>query len=81
MSFISLIRSNPALAPLFVFAGGGVTAAFAYSLHVLRTHPEIEIDKKNNPYPWQHIHQDENIKLMHTHPDFYKHHGNDKPSY
>lgn len=32
-------------------------------VHLLRSHPEIQIDKKNNPYPWRHIQQHQNVKV------------------
>ncbi|GAA5811496.1 ribosomal protein S14, S11 [Mucor flavus] len=62
MAFITFVRANPALAPLFLFCGAGCTAAVSYPLYLLRTHPEIEIDRKNNPFPWQRVQQHQNIK-------------------
>ncbi|KAI9022873.1 NADH-ubiquinone reductase complex 1 MLRQ subunit-domain-containing protein [Phycomyces nitens] len=71
MGFGLFMKSNPALVPLFLFAGGGCAAAVSYPLYLLRTHPEIQLDKKNNPYPWQHIKQHQNIKFINAAPDFY----------
>ncbi|KAG1291596.1 hypothetical protein G6F66_007690 [Rhizopus arrhizus] len=72
MDFISFVRANPALAPLFLFAGGGCAAAVTYPLYLLKTHPEIQIDKKNNPYPWQRVQQHQHIKFINTYPEFYE---------
>ncbi|KAI7869652.1 NADH-ubiquinone reductase complex 1 MLRQ subunit-domain-containing protein [Spinellus fusiger] len=71
MGFSTFLKLNPALVPLFVFAGGGCIAAVSYPLYLLRTHPEIQVDKKNNPYPWQHVQQNRNIKLFSSHPEIY----------
>ncbi|CEP13963.1 hypothetical protein [Parasitella parasitica] len=72
MVFVQFMRQNLALAPLFVIAGAGCAAAVTYPLYLLRTHPEIQIDKKNNPYPWQRVQQHENIKLINATPAFYE---------
>ncbi|KAI8391120.1 uncharacterized protein BYT42DRAFT_526460 [Radiomyces spectabilis] len=72
MAFATFIRANPALAPLFLFAGGGCAAAVAYPLYLLRTHPEINIDRRNNPFPWQRVQQHENIKFINMVPEFYE---------
>ncbi|KAI9317730.1 NADH-ubiquinone reductase complex 1 MLRQ subunit-domain-containing protein [Dichotomocladium elegans] len=71
MAIIGLLRANPALAPLFLFAGGGCAAALAYPMYLLRTHPEILIDRKNNPTPWNRVQQHENIKFLNVQPAFY----------
>ncbi|KAI8889252.1 hypothetical protein K501DRAFT_239086 [Backusella circina FSU 941] len=82
MAFVNFVRANPALAPLFLFAGAGCVAAVGYPLYLLRTHPEIQIDKKNNPYPWIHIKQHENIKFINAYPEFYASRKDmEKPSY
>ncbi|SAM05474.1 hypothetical protein [Absidia glauca] len=70
-AFATFVRANPALGPLFVFCGGGCVAAVSYPLYLLRTHPEIQIDRKNNPFPWQRVQQHENIKLINVNPSFY----------
>ncbi|CAO3640063.1 unnamed protein product [Mucor hiemalis] len=72
MAFVTFVRANPALAPLFLFAGAGCAAAVGYPLYLLRTHPEIQIDKKNNPFPWVHVKQHQNIKLINATPHFYE---------
>ncbi|CAO3644665.1 NADH-ubiquinone reductase complex 1 MLRQ subunit [Cunninghamella echinulata] len=71
MALGAFVRANPALSPLFLFVGGGCGAALAYPLYLLRTHPEIQIDRKNNPYPWNRVQQHENIKLINVNPEFY----------
>ncbi|GAA5795256.1 NADH-ubiquinone reductase complex 1 MLRQ subunit [Helicostylum pulchrum] len=71
MAFITFVRANPALAPLFLFCGAGCAAAVTYPLYLLRTHPEIQIDRKNNPFPWQRVQQHQNIKLLNATPEFY----------
>ncbi|KAI8983626.1 hypothetical protein BDB01DRAFT_791493 [Pilobolus umbonatus] len=72
MVFVNFMRANPALVPLFVFAGGGCVAAVTYPFYLLRTHPEIQIDRKNNPFPWLHVQQHQNIKLINAAPEFYE---------
>lgn len=32
-------------------------------VYVLRTHPEVLVDRKNNPEPWNRVQQHENIKV------------------
>ncbi|ORX42591.1 hypothetical protein DM01DRAFT_1341017 [Hesseltinella vesiculosa] len=71
MSFAAFVRANPALGPLFLFAGGGCAAAVTYPMYLLRTHPEILVDRKNNPEPWNRVQQHENIKLINVNPEFY----------
>ncbi|CDS05463.1 hypothetical protein LRAMOSA07991 [Lichtheimia ramosa] len=71
MGLGSLVKANPALAPLFLFAGGGCAAAVAYPMYLLRTHPEILVDRKNNPDPWNRVQQHQNIKFINAKPDFY----------
>ncbi|KAG0184189.1 hypothetical protein DFQ28_011621 [Apophysomyces sp. BC1034] len=75
MAFGTFLRANPALAPLFLFAGGGCAAA-------VRTHPEIQIDRKNNPFPWVRVQQHENIKFITSRPEFYESRKNvERPSF
>ncbi|OBZ83504.1 Cytochrome c oxidase subunit NDUFA4 [Choanephora cucurbitarum] len=71
-SFYAFMRNNTALIPLFAIAGAGCAGAVSYPLYLLRTHPEIQIDKKNNPYPWQKIEQHHNAKLWSANPAFYE---------
>ncbi|CAO0791287.1 unnamed protein product [Mucor circinelloides] len=49
-----------------------VTNMLLYIVYLLKTHPEIQIDKKNNPYPWQSVQQHQNIKLINATPAFYE---------
>ncbi|KAG0163479.1 NADH dehydrogenase 1 alpha subcomplex subunit 4 ndufa4 [Apophysomyces sp. BC1015] len=82
MAFGTFLRANPALAPLFLFAGGGCAAAVSYPLYLLRTHPEIQIDRKNNPFPWVRVQQHENIKFITSRPEFYESRKNvERPSF
>ncbi|KAI9468888.1 MAG: NADH-ubiquinone reductase complex 1 MLRQ subunit [Benjaminiella poitrasii] len=69
---VQFLRTHPDLTPLLLITGVGCTAALTYPLYLLRTHPEIQIDKKNNPYPWQHVQQHQNIKLINATPAFYE---------
>ncbi|KAI8070000.1 hypothetical protein BC940DRAFT_296693 [Gongronella butleri] len=71
MGFFAFVRANPALGPLFLFAGGGCAAAVTYPMYLLRTHPEILVDRKNNPTPWNNVQQHQNIKFFNMYPDFY----------
>ncbi|KAI7903844.1 uncharacterized protein BX663DRAFT_505433 [Cokeromyces recurvatus] len=81
-SVVQFFRSHPDLTPLLIITGFGCTAALSFPLYLLRTHPEIQIDKKNNPYPWRHVKQHENIKLINATPDFYESRKNIKyPEY
>lgn len=32
-------------------------------VYLLRTHPEILVDRKNNPDPWNRVQQHQNIKV------------------
>lgn len=41
----------------------GITNMNSDIVYLLKTHPEIQIDKKNNPYPWQSVQQHQNIKV------------------
>ncbi|ORY95439.1 hypothetical protein BCR43DRAFT_549123 [Syncephalastrum racemosum] len=70
-TFARTLKKNPALTPLFAFSAIGYTAALTHGLHVLRTHPEVEVDRKHNPEPWNRIKQDQNVKMLCPHPDFY----------
>ncbi|KAL1927007.1 hypothetical protein VTP01DRAFT_5337 [Rhizomucor pusillus] len=72
MSFITFIKANPALAPLFVVAGAGCAAAVSYPMYLLRTHPEILIDRKNNPEPWNRVQQHQNIKVRKLQKHFFE---------
>ncbi|KAI8145220.1 NADH-ubiquinone reductase complex 1 MLRQ subunit-domain-containing protein [Fennellomyces sp. T-0311] len=69
---VSLVKANPALAPLFLFAGAGCVAAVSYPMYLLRTHPEILVDRKNNPTPWNRVQQHQNIKFLNVKPEFYE---------
>ncbi|CDH52166.1 predicted protein [Lichtheimia corymbifera JMRC:FSU:9682] len=40
-------------------------------VYLLRTHPEILVDRKNNPDPWNRVQQHQNIKFINAMPDFY----------
>ncbi|KAJ8661329.1 hypothetical protein O0I10_003079 [Lichtheimia ornata] len=40
-------------------------------VYLLRTHPEILVDRKNNPDPWNRVQQHQNIKFINAKPDFY----------
>ncbi|KAI8079047.1 NADH-ubiquinone reductase complex 1 MLRQ subunit-domain-containing protein [Gilbertella persicaria] len=71
-SFFSFMRNNAALIPLFAIAGAGCAAAVSYPLYLLKTHPDIQIDKKNNPYPWQRVEQHENTKFFSSNPSFFE---------
>ncbi|KAJ1989369.1 hypothetical protein H4R33_002093 [Dimargaris cristalligena] len=51
---------------IMTFAVGGA----GWYLTRLARGPEVAWDKKNNPYPWLHIKQDENAKLMSVSHDF-----------
>ncbi|CDH57797.1 predicted protein [Lichtheimia corymbifera JMRC:FSU:9682] len=82
MAFVTFMKANPALAPLFLFAGAGCAAAVTYPLYLLRTHPEILVDRKNNPDPWNRVQQHQNIKFFNVKPEFYASRKNlERPSF
>ncbi|GAA5911109.1 hypothetical protein JCM8208_000279 [Rhodotorula glutinis] len=70
-SLARLLRREPALQPLAVAVGGGVIAALAVSTHYLRKSPDVSINKKGRPEPWNDVQQGQNTKFMSYQPDFW----------
>jgi len=66
------MAANPALAPLAVALGAGVLGGTWFAVHVLRTNPEVQIARKQNPEPWNQIQQHHNAKLYSPNTDFWQ---------
>ncbi|XP_077996845.1 cytochrome c oxidase subunit NDUFA4-like [Glandiceps talaboti] len=57
------IKTRWSLIPLFACVGGGVVFAAWYLSRLVTKNPEAAWFKKSNPYPWQNIKANQNIKL------------------
>ncbi|KAF9376831.1 hypothetical protein CPB97_010574 [Podila verticillata] len=66
-----LVRSNPALAPLFIFGGGGIVGGIAYIGHCLVNGPDVIINKTAPEKPWNRIQPHENAKLWSPNKEFW----------
>ncbi|KAG0165807.1 NADH dehydrogenase 1 alpha subcomplex subunit 4 ndufa4 [Apophysomyces sp. BC1015] len=54
---------KPEIAPLFVILGGALGWAGFMGYRQLRS-PEVTLDHKNNPHPWQEIKEGDQVKLL-----------------
>ncbi|RUS24119.1 NADH-ubiquinone reductase complex 1 MLRQ subunit [Jimgerdemannia flammicorona] len=72
MSAIQFIAKNPALAPLFVIGGAGIGGALYFMYHELRHHPDVTVNRRSNPYPWQRVEQHHNTKFITVNKDFFE---------
>ncbi|KAI8068505.1 NADH-ubiquinone reductase complex 1 MLRQ subunit-domain-containing protein [Gongronella butleri] len=63
--------------PIYVTIGGAVGLASWYLTRLAR-HPETVWDRKNNPFPWQHVQQNENTKLFAVNAKFDKSYSRDR---
>ncbi|KAG0233562.1 hypothetical protein BGW42_007397 [Actinomortierella wolfii] len=68
---VRLVKSNPALAPLFLFGGSGIAAGIAYMGHCLRNNPDVIIAKTKPEKPWERIQPHENVKLWSPNKEFW----------
>ncbi|XP_040923415.1 cytochrome c oxidase subunit NDUFA4 [Toxotes jaculatrix] len=66
------VKSHPALIPLFVFIGGGVTMSFTYLCRLALKNPDVSWDRKNNPEPWNKLQHNQQYKLFTVNMDYSK---------
>ncbi|KAF9993408.1 hypothetical protein BGZ80_004696 [Entomortierella chlamydospora] len=69
---VQLVKSNPALAPLFLFGGSGVMVGVAYMGHCLANGPDVIINKTAAEKPWNRIQPHENAKLYSPNKAFWE---------
>ncbi|KAG0048878.1 hypothetical protein BGZ83_006209 [Gryganskiella cystojenkinii] len=69
---VKLVQQNPALAPLFLFGGGGIVGGIAYIGHCLANGPDVVINKTAAQKPWQRIQPHENAKLWSPNKEFWQ---------
>ncbi|KAJ2044734.1 hypothetical protein H4S04_006053, partial [Coemansia sp. S16] len=65
------------LIPLYATCVGAVGVCAYFASRALKN-PEVVWDKTNNPYPWLHVQQNENIKLMDPNGRFEKQWSRDR---
>ncbi|GAA5822180.1 hypothetical protein JCM3770_005075 [Rhodotorula araucariae] len=70
-SVARLLKREPALTPLFFAVGGGIIAAVGIGQHYLRSSPDVTVNKKKRPEPWNDVEQHQNTKLHSYNPDFW----------
>ncbi|KAM0748949.1 hypothetical protein T439DRAFT_327456 [Meredithblackwellia eburnea MCA 4105] len=68
---LKFVMSQPALAPLFVAVGLGVSGSAAFAYHYLSHNQDVVIRRKNNSEPWLSVPQDKNTKLFTWNKDFW----------
>lgn len=68
---------KPEIIPIYVVTGGAVAMATWYVSRLARG-PEVVWDRHNNPYPWQHIDQNTQLKLMTVNQQFEKKYSRDR---
>ncbi|XP_029364618.1 cytochrome c oxidase subunit NDUFA4L [Echeneis naucrates] len=66
------LRSHPALIPLFIFIGGGVTMSMMYLGRLALKNPDVCWDRKNNPEPWNKLGPNDQYKLFTVNMDYSK---------
>ncbi|KAG0353928.1 hypothetical protein BC939DRAFT_503120 [Gamsiella multidivaricata] len=69
---VNLVRTNPALAPLFIFGGSGIVGGVAYIGHCLANGPDVIINKTAAEKPWNRIQPHENAKLWSPNKEFWQ---------
>jgi len=57
------LRHHKALIPLFVAVGGGVVFAAFYVARLATQNPDAAWQRGRNPYPWQNIKPNQQIKF------------------
>ncbi|CAO3690788.1 hypothetical protein G6F70_000883 [Rhizopus microsporus] len=68
---------KPEVAPIFVVVGGACSLAGWYLTRLARG-PEVVWDRTRNPYPWQNIDQNTQVKLMTVNQKFDKVYSRDR---
>ncbi|KAI9255494.1 NADH-ubiquinone reductase complex 1 MLRQ subunit-domain-containing protein [Sporodiniella umbellata] len=63
--------------PIYAVVGGACGLAGWYLTRLARG-PEVVWDRTNNPYPWQNIDQDTQVKLMTVNQKFDKTYSRDR---
>ncbi|XP_065069486.1 cytochrome c oxidase subunit NDUFA4-like isoform X2 [Rhopilema esculentum] len=67
MSFASkIIKRSPEAIPLLGVVASGLVFATYMSYRAIFKYPDVVWDHKNNPYPWQQVKPNENVKDMMT---------------
>ncbi|AWP17684.1 putative NADH dehydrogenase [Scophthalmus maximus] len=57
------LKSHPALIPLFIFIGGGVTMSATYLARLALKNPDVSWDRTNNPEPWNKLEHNQQYKV------------------
>ncbi|KAJ2762259.1 hypothetical protein IWQ56_005083 [Coemansia nantahalensis] len=65
------------LIPIYITTVAAVGMCGYFASRALRN-PEVVWDKKTNPYPWLHVQQNENVKLMDPNGRFEKQWSRDR---
>lgn len=60
---LAAIRKAPEVIPLLVIIGTAATGATAFLIRQATKNPDACWDRKNNPHPWLHIKENEQVKL------------------
>ena len=58
------------LAPLFICVGAGFVGSMLYLARMGIKGPDVVFNRKGNPYPWQKIEPDQNVKFMSVNQKF-----------
>ncbi|XP_063069662.1 cytochrome c oxidase subunit NDUFA4L [Engraulis encrasicolus] len=66
------LRHHPALIPLFIFIGGGCVMSLGYLARLGLRNPEVCIDRKNNPEPWNRLAPTYQYKFYKVNMDYSK---------
>ncbi|XP_070708059.1 cytochrome c oxidase subunit NDUFA4-like [Pempheris klunzingeri] len=66
------LKNHPALIPLFIFIGGGVTMSGLYLGRLALKNPDVSWDRKNNPEPWNNMEPNQQYKLFAITMDYSK---------
>ncbi|KAI9299213.1 hypothetical protein K502DRAFT_285258 [Neoconidiobolus thromboides FSU 785] len=68
---------RPEVTPLLAIVSGGLVGTGWYLFRVARNVDTVW-DRKNNPYPWQNVDQDTNLKLYSPSKEFKKKYSRDR---
>ncbi|KAL1921892.1 uncharacterized protein VTP21DRAFT_10534 [Calcarisporiella thermophila] len=71
MAFWQFIGKNKALAPLFVIVGAGISGGIGFMGYYLN-HPDVILNKRSNPRPWNAVKDHENTKLLTINKSFFE---------
>ncbi|KAM6951291.1 cytochrome c oxidase subunit NDUFA4-like [Aplochiton taeniatus] len=73
IAFVSkLLKSHPALIPLFIFIGGGAVMSVTYIGRLALRNPDVSWDRTNNPEPWNKLAPTDQYKLFTVNMDYSK---------